>query len=376
MRPVFRRLELRRIDLPFRSRFDHASARRDRTESVLVRAMTQAGATGLGESCPRRYVTGESPASVVAFFERYASHLLARARDVAGLQALTDELRPQIDANPAAWCAMELAALDALAQDDRRSLESLLGLPDLAGTFHYTAILGDASPEAFSALVARYRAARFRDFKIKLSGDLDRDAAKLQTFRDRPGERVRVDANNVWADLDTALVAIRRLNFPFSGIEEPLPAGRIEDLLRLAQHTGIPVILDESLLSADRLTNLPGAASHWIANLRVSKLGGLFRTLEVLTRAQQRGVRVIVGAQVGETSLLTRAALPVAMQAGHLLVGQEGAFGTWLLEHDLFDPTLAFGEAGRLDAPEPGYGFALALADERDDTELLALVEA
>ena len=73
---------------------------------------------------------------------------------------------------------------------------------------------------------------------------------------------------------------------------------------------------------------------------------------------------MIVGAQVGETSLLTRAALTVARAAGDLLVGQEGAFGTLLLERDVCDPPLMFGKAGVLDiadypslASGAGFGF-------------------
>ena len=58
---------------------------------------------------------------------------------------------------------------------------------------------------------------------------------------------------------------------------------------------------------------------------------------------------MIVGAQVGETSLLTRAGLTVAHAAGDALVAQEGAFGTFLLERDVCDPPLMFGAGGVLD---------------------------
>jgi hypothetical protein len=59
---------------------------------------------------------------------------------------------------------------------------------------------------------------------------------------------------------------------------------------------------------------------------------------------------VIVGAQVGETSVLTRAQLTAARSAGDALVAQEGAFGTFLLERDVCDPPLMFGAGGVLDA--------------------------
>jgi L-alanine-DL-glutamate epimerase-like enolase superfamily enzyme len=97
-----------------------------------------------------------------------------------------------------------------------------------------------------------------------------------------------------------------------------------------------------------QLRKLPSPPDTWIVNLRVSKMGGLVRSLEFLEAARAARVRVIVGAQVGETSLLTRAGLTVARAAEGILEAQEGAFGTWLLERDVCDPPLMFGEGGGL----------------------------
>jgi L-Ala-D/L-Glu epimerase len=89
----------------------------------------------------------------------------------------------------------------------------------------------------------------------------------------------------------------------------------------------------------------------------------LLRSLAVVDAARSAGVGIVVGAQVGETSLLTRAALIVAQAAGDALVAQEGAFGTALLERDVCDPPLMFGKCGVLDiamypglTTSPGFG--------------------
>ena len=103
-------------------------------------------------------------------------------------------------------------------------------------------------------------------------------------------------------------------------------------------------------------------ASRWIVNLRVSKMGGVLRSIEVAREAEQRGIGIIVGAQVGETSILTRAALAVAniCRDGH--VALEGAIGTYLLQRDLNSRSLMFGPGGELvsgnvlDAACPGLG--------------------
>jgi L-alanine-DL-glutamate epimerase-like enolase superfamily enzyme len=78
-------------------------------------------------------------------------------------------------------------------------------------------------------------------------------------------------------------------------------------------------------------------------------MGGLLRSLVVAQRCRERGFAMIVGAQVGETSLLTRAALIVAQAARDIVIAQEGAYGTLLLEHDICEPPLMFGRGGELD---------------------------
>ena len=91
-------------------------------------------------------------------------------------------------------------------------------------------------------------------------------------------------------------------------------------------------------------------------------MGGMLRSLAVVDAARRTGIQLIVGAQVGETSLLTRAALTVAHASRDLLVAQEGAFGTQLLERDICDPPLMFAAGGLLDVARfprllaPGFG--------------------
>ena len=75
-----------------------------------------------------------------------------------------------------------------------------------------------------------------------------------------------------------------------------------------------------------------------------------------------RNLGIIIGAHVGETSVLTRASLTLARAAGTALVAQEGAFGTHLLTRDVADPPLMFGAGGVIDvaqlglAQRPGLG--------------------
>ena len=350
-RAPIRRFELKALGIPFKSTFRHASAERAETASVWVEAVGDGGVSGFGESCPRPYVTGETLDTARAFFERHEAVLRAEIGDQASLTVWIAAHVDELDANPAAWCAIELSILDLLAKKRHQTVEAFLSLPQLQGQFHYSAVLGDASFDAFRATAERYRHQGFTDFKVKLSGSLERDLEKMSVFRQWGTDplRVRVDANNLWKSDDEAIRFLRALDYPLFAIEEPVQPNQYAELASIGQALGCKIVLDESFLRIGQFAQLADSSPHWLVNLRVSKMGGLLRSLSIVEAGRALRIGFIVGAQVGETSLLTRAALTVAAAARDLLVAQEGAFGTFLLERDVCDPPLMFGAGGVLD---------------------------
>ena len=80
-----------------------------------------------------------------------------------------------------------------------------------------------------------------------------------------------------------------------------------------------------------------------------------YKGLRLIQELKKLGWPVIIGCHVGETSLLTRAALIPAYAAGENLIAQEGAFGDYLVEREPVDPILKFGRNGMLDLSQPYY---------------------
>lgn len=344
----FEALTLQPLKIPFKVRFRHHSAERSSTESVLVQAHT-GRSVGSGEGCPRSYVTQETVPSCERFFAAHREEWLASVRSLGDLSGWIETHAAEIDAHPAAWCAVELALLDALALEEGRSVEALLGLPEPGGEAVYTAVLGQSEETTFVAQLDRYVALGFQQFKVKIGGDAAADRIRILRIRervDRPA--IRLDGNNLWQHPPECLRYLEQLGVEVDALEEPLRAGDLTGLHTLAAHQSVPLILDESFTRIGQLTAIAASPDHFWINLRVSKLGGLLRSLAVAREAERAGVPTVVGAQVGETSILTRAALPVARACGKSLRAQEGAFGTQLLQHDIVANPLMFGAGGRL----------------------------
>ena len=350
-RDVMGELSFFRVTIPFRQNFRHSSAERTETQTVWVEA-TSGAVKGVGEGCPREYVTGESLVSARRFLAGHHHSWEASIDKLEDLHAWVTGHQPLIDANPAAWCAVELAYLDLFGREQEETVERILSLPPIGGVFRYTAVVGDSSADTLDDVVRRYRSMGFSDFKLKLSGDLGSDREKISILKDHgiSEDKIRVDANNLWSDRADAIHHLSAMDVRFFGVEEPLTVGGLDALRWINRETGCPIILDESFTRVAQLESLASDPSTWTLNVRVSKMGGIIRSLAVLSGAVERDLRVIVGAHVGETSLLTRAGMLVARAAGESLAGHEGAFGTILLAEDVCDPPLMFGMHGELDA--------------------------
>lgn len=340
---------------------------------------TSDGLIGYGESCPRPYVTGENLQTAQDF---YTDHLEQIKKEITSLDTLKTWAREHanvIDIHPAAWCALELALLDALAKTAGKSVENLLSLDELQDNFQYSAVLGDMDTAPFAGLCQRYINMGFRDFKVKLSGQLSRDNTRLQTLaklltpeiplalgkKASEAYRLRLDANNLWQTSHEASAYLSSLSTDFFAIEEPLAANNYDELLKLQGSLGKPVILDESFLRIEQFEYLKANPSAWIINVRVSKMGGLLRALGIVARARVLQIPIIIGAQVGETSLLTRAALSLAQTANEALIAQEGAVGTFLIAEDICEPSMMFSAGGILNIDtfplQKNNGFGLSL---------------
>jgi L-Ala-D/L-Glu epimerase len=349
-------LSIASLAIPFRHRFAHAAAMRAEAANVLVRLESDA-AVGLGEGCPRRYVTGETVDGARDFLRRRAPEILQEVVDVETLRRWLSDNAAEVDRHPSAICALEMALLDLFARRAGVAVEDLVGSPRLSEPLRVTAVYGSASAIAFHVQRWRFGRAGMGDAKLKLTGDPRRDGARAQSLARRG--RLRLDANNLWRDARAAIAGLAPVAPHAWAVEEPVAPRDWPAMAAVAKATGLAIILDESFTTPADLAAAPEGA-QWIANLRVSKLGGVLRTLDAIAAARQRGMGMIVGAQVGETSVLARAGLLAAAAAGASLRGFESAYGTHLLAYDVVRPSVIFDAHGRIAPAAFSAGWGLA----------------
>lgn len=160
-----------------------------------------------------------------------------------------------------------------------------------------TFTLGADTPEVMARGATGYAGAKA--IKIKLTGELDLDVARVRAIRAaRPDVWLGVDGNQGFTIADLPALVEAMVAERVSLIEQPLARGREADLDGFV--SPIPIAGDESLLS---LADLDGAVGRFqVVNIKLDKCGGLTEGLLMAAKARELGLEVMVGNMVG-TSL-------------------------------------------------------------------------
>jgi L-alanine-DL-glutamate epimerase-like enolase superfamily enzyme len=339
------------LRIPFLESVRHSLADRTWSDSVVVRVLDADGADGFGEAAPRPYVTAETPATVL---EHLAAVLwpavrgiampeLRGAADLAAVARLVPDGDAAAGRHPAARAALELAIIDWALRRQGASAAALL--PPRRRHVVYAGAITAESP-AQAARQARWaRLIGLQQVKVKVGiGD---DVARVAAVREvlGSGVRLQVDANGAWTPVQ-ALAAMRRLaECGVATVEQPIPPGAPSELARLRGESPLPLVADESVVTLGDVDALIGAGAVDGVNVRVSKCGGLARSVAIARRAAAAGLEVQVGSHVGETAIL--AAVGRHLAAGlETLALVEGSYGTLLLTEDVSDDGLRFGHRG------------------------------
>lgn len=259
-------------------------ARGAKTEAeVLVATITRGGLVGRGESVPYpRY--GESIESVMTLARTHEEGL--------GGIADVDRLRHVLPAG-----ALR-SAID-LALHELRGRAS--GVPSpRAEVVHSALTLSLATPDAMARAAAACPGALL---KLKLAGDaLDADRLRA-VHAARPDASLWLDANEA-LDVDGYRALLPLLEaLPIVLLEQPLPASSDAALRTLARP--VPICADESVRDIASLASL--VDRYDALNVKLDKTGGLTEARDVVQRARELGLDVVIGCMVSSSLALAPA---------------------------------------------------------------------
>lgn len=368
------RIRLYQTRIGFRVSFAHATHHRHEVQGIVLELTSACGRRGYGEVLPRSYVSGETHQSVVDELSTQVLPLL-QGRQFADLDELCHYLQHFYSLHPTlplshtcVRTAVDLALWDLAGHIWQQPAAVLLQQAGgrttaLASRLCYSGTYGASNARELQQYQQAYQALKLGVFKLKVGVNL---AAELQLLRQlqqaHPGARWRVDANGAW-DLATAYQAIEQFStLGIESVEQPLPAHDKQSYVTLMRdcHAQMPIVLDESFCQWSDVQYFLDAGVTPALNLRVSKCGGLWSSLAYANAASAAGLWYQLGAQVGESVILTRAGQILASVLADCRY-HEGAVSDYLLAHDLTSQPVSIGQGGILNGDAIRHNAGLAL---------------
>jgi O-succinylbenzoate synthase len=345
------RVELHHIDLPLAHAFETSFSRETTRPGILV-AVQADGLTGWGECTAHSgpwysyetigtawhtlrdflipAVLGqeiESPADVVARFERVRGHPMARA----GLENAVWDLLAQ---------ARGVSLADTLGGErDRVAVGVSVGM--------------ESTIETQLEQVENYVAQGYGRVKLKIKPGWD--VAVVRAVRERwPDLPLQVDANSAYTLADAP--TLRELDqFDLLLIEQPLHYDDIVDHAQLQKQLRTPLCLDESIHSPEHARWALDIGACQIVNIKVGRVGGLTAARQIHDLCAERDVPVWCGGML-ETNVGRAANLALASLPNFSLPGDISASARYYRQ-DIAEPNFVLNQDSTISVPKkPGLG--------------------
>jgi len=266
-------------------------------ETPMVRITDTDGAVGTGYS----YTIGTGGPAVVSLLrETLVPRLLGR--EAEEIEAIWRDLLFATHATAVgAITSIALAAIDT-ALWDLRCRRANLPLWKMAGGAKQAIPLysteGGWLHIETSALVEDAQAVKAQGFagsKVKIGKPhLAEDRARLSAVRAAVGDdfRLMVDANQAFHYHEALLRARMLAEVGISWFEEPMPADDLTGHARLAEQSGVPIAVGESLYSPGQFADYMQARACSIVQVDVGRVGGITPWLKVAHMAEAMNLAV------------------------------------------------------------------------------------
>jgi L-Ala-D/L-Glu epimerase / N-acetyl-D-glutamate racemase len=357
-------VELNQIRVPFKGRFQHASADRAHADAVIVVLKSDEGQVGVGEIVPRPYVTDESIEEVLSttgpgLADRVCGLSLSSREEV--VRWCHEELEAS---GLALFTGFELAILDLAGRAFDFSVGELVG-PEPLGALPRGIVIGfEAETERLPKLCAVLRLGGHRHIKVKVGHADDRKRLDLIAAAVE-GVPLRLDANGAWSTSEAIRVLKGLADLPIASVEQPVGQRDFEGLKRVRDETGVQIMADESVCSYQDAERLIEMQAVDVFNVRLGKHGGILAAARIVSLAREAGLTFNLGTLVGETAILSRAGeLFGRFVPGFACMDGRGQ-NDFLLEHDLISQPKTVQNA---DPRLPGLGIEMSELLLRDVT--------
>jgi o-succinylbenzoate synthase len=323
--------------------------------SLVVEIETADGTVGVGETSPMTAYTGETLAGVTSAIEEHlAPALIGRnPLDRAGAHLVMDAV---LRGQHVAKAGLDIALYDLAGRLCGWPVHALLG-GSIRDRVQTAWVVGLGTLDEMAAEAAEYADRGFRHLKVKGGTDPAQDLELVRAVRAAlPADaELCLDANEGY-DATTALPMLTKMTEAgLSLLEQPLPRWDLAGLVRLRERLDVRIMVDESMHSLQDALEIVRRGAADVLNIKILKVGGLHRALQIANLAEAAGLAVKIGS-MPELGVATLAAVHLAAAVPGATVPAD-LVGPMLVDEEPLAPSVFGAVNGWVDVPtRPGLG--------------------
>lgn len=355
------RIEFLPVSIPYTHREVSSLIQRDGVTDVLVKATTDDGLVGWGESC-----SGSNVESVTETLKAMAPFVVGR--DPWTSEAIRAELwhdgiwlfRRLTAAF--AYAGIDMALWDLCGKACGQPLYRLFGgkVRDRANYFYY---LAQGSSDDLAAQCRRGISLGFHVFYLKVGIDIEAELEMVRTVREAIGARgkIRLDANGAWK-VNEAIRNLNRLDaYHIDFIEQPVYQDPVANMQEVRARTPVAVCANEGLWSIDdayrnikhRTADVFCFSSYWP--------GSLAQFQHLCHTAHYEGLQIVKHTH-GELGIAAAAAHHVLLTLPNLVDGHQQT--AHMMQDDILKKPVPIAAAPNWGVPE-GAGLGIEVDEDK-----------
>lgn len=200
----------------------------------------------------------------------------------------------------APFLALETAIIDALGKIEKVPFNKIFGRPfrnkiPVSGTVFLD------SPKNMAKVAKKWVSKGITHLKVKVTGKNNVDSLNLEHIRDAVGPDVliRIDANQAYRTIRRAVESLRKLEkYDIAIVEQPIKWNDLDGLRKLKKIVKAEIMVDESLRKFSDIELIAQKEAADIINFHPSKLGCLTITKAGIKKAEELGLKYMIGASV------------------------------------------------------------------------------
>jgi L-alanine-DL-glutamate epimerase-like enolase superfamily enzyme len=307
------RIDLYQIVIP-RPRFVTSFTTYTESRNAFVRAWTDTGLSGVGETVAVPSYLGETYESMQGAFKILAPVLLGQ--DPWHIGPIHERMDDLIIGHHPTKAAIDTALYDIMGKAAGVPIHALLGgaRRDAVATHLAIPIM---EPEEMAARAAELVKQGFRAFEVKVGLEPRRDVERIRRVREAAGPEplLVVDTNANWTFLE-AVVCLRAME-PY-GIWSEQPVEHVDDLAKIRTMVKCPIIADESAKTVKDVIQVIAKSAADVISIKLQKAGGIYPARQIMSICDGAGLPYRID-DMGVTRIGNSASAHLAYAAKHLV---------------------------------------------------------